>query len=321
MFMRFFILLFFILFSFFSCKQESKEIIDVANVNVNFSIDRYDVDFYNTTKEQLPSLKKKYPFLFPNSFPDSIAIAKMNDKDAQDLFKETQKVYRNISSSEAQLTRLFKHLKYYNPKFKSPNIITMLSDIDYNNRVIYADSLLFISLDVYLGIAHPFYSDYPKYIKENNTKERIVVDVANAIIEKQVFPFSNRSFIGKMIHEGKKMYLLDLYVPRISDQLKIGYSKEKMEWVTTNEEGIWKYFIEKKILFSTETNLDKRFLNNAPFSKFYLQDDNQSPGRVGVWLGWQIVRSFMQNNDVSLPELLRIDSEDLLKKSKYKPKK
>ena len=84
-----------------------------------------------------------------------------------------------------------------------------------------------------------------------------------------------------------------------------------MDWVKTNEEGVWKYFIEKKILFSTDTNLNKRFLNNAPFSKFYLQDDNQSPGRVGVWLGWQIVRSFMQNNDVSLPELLRIDSDDL----------
>ena len=319
--MRFFIVLFFILFTLFSCKEAPRQFIDVSKVSVNFSLERYDVDFYNSTKEQLPSLKKKYPFLFPKSFSDSIAIAQMNDKDAQDLYKETQQIYKNFSTSEAQLTRLFKYLKYYNPKFNSPNIITMLSDIDYNSRVIYADSLLFISLDVYLGKEHPFYADYPTYIKENNTKERIVVDVANAIIEKQVPSFSNRSFIGKMIYEGKKMYLLDRYLPRISDELKIGYSKEKMDWVKTNEEGVWKYFIEKKILFSTDTNLNKRFLNNAPFSKFYLQDDNQSPGRVGVWLGWQIVRSFMQNNDVSLPELLRIDSEYLLKKSKYKPKK
>lgn len=319
--MRFFIVLFFILFSLFSCRKASRELIDVSKISVAFSLDRYEVDFYNTTKEQLPSLKKKYPFLFPKSFTDSIAIAQMNDKEAQDLYKESQKIYSDFSTSEAQLTRLFKHLKYYNPKFKSPNIITMLSDIDYFSRVIYADSLLFISLDVYLGKEHPFYADYPMYIKENNTKERIVVDVANAIIERQVPSFSNRDFIGKMIYEGKKMYLLDRYLPRISDELKIGYSKEKMDWVETNEEGIWKYFIEKKILFSTDTNLDKRFLNNAPFSKFYLQEDKQSPGRVGVWLGWQIVRSFMQNNDVSLSELLRIDSEYLFKKSKYKPKK
>ena len=81
------------------------------------------------------------------------------------------------------------------------------------------------------------------------------------------------------------------------------------------------YFIERKLLFSTETKLQKRFLENAPFSKFYLEDDRQSPGRIGVWLGWQIVKSFMQNNDVSLQKLLTIDSEDLFKKSSYKPKK
>jgi uncharacterized protein YjaZ len=52
-----------------------------------------------------------------------------------------------------------------------------------------------------------------------------------------------------------------------------------------------------------------------------LEDDRQSPGRIGVWLGWQIVKSFMQNNDVSLQKLLTIDSEDLFKKSSYKPKK
>ena len=112
-----------------------------------------------------------------------------------------------------------------------------------------------------------------------------------------------------------------MYLPTISNKLKIGYSKEKIDWAILNEEDIWKYFIEKKILFSTETKLNKRFLDNAPFSKFYLGNDNQSPGRIGVWLGWQIVRSYMKNNDVSLQELLIIDSEELFKKSKYKPKK
>ena len=124
-----------------------------------------------------------------------------------------------------------------------------------------------------------------------------------------------------MIHEGKKMYLLDLYLPTISDKLKIGYLEQKLDWAITNEEDIWKYFIERKLLFSTDTKLNKRFLDRAPFSKFYLEDDNQSPGIIGVWLGWQIVRSYMQNNDVSLQQLLKINELDLYKKSKYKPRK
>ena len=321
MFMRFFIVVFLILLSFLSCKSDNKQVIDVSSIDVEFSIKRYEVDFYKGTEKKLPLLKSKYSYLFPKSFSDSLAIAKMADKEELDLFNETQKLYLEINELELQLTSLFKHIKYYNPKFKSPNVTTMISNIDYDNRVIYADSLLLISLDVYLGKNHKFYSDYPGYIKENNTKDNIIVDVANSIIENQLVSFPNRNFIGKMIHEGKKMFLLDMYLPNISDKLKIGYSKEKMDWAITSEEDIWKYFIERKLLFSTDAKLNKRFLDNAPFSKFYLEDDNKSPGRIGVWLGWEIVKSFMQNNDVSLQELLIIDSEDLFQKSKYKPKK
>ncbi|MFT5958857.1 MAG: hypothetical protein ACI8VJ_000607, partial [Polaribacter sp.] len=77
----------------------------------------------------------------------------------------------------------------------------------------------------------------------------------------------------------------------------------------------------EKLLFSTDTNLNKRFLEIAPFSKFYREQDNLSPGQVGVWVGWQIVTSYMKHNDVSLQELLQINELDLFKESKYKPRK
>ncbi|MDG1038899.1 MAG: gliding motility lipoprotein GldB [Polaribacter sp.] len=304
-----------------SCSSDNKVVVDVSGIDVEVLVNRYEVDFYKSNTGNLPLLKHKYPYLFPRSFSDSLAISKMSNKEEIDLFNETQKIYNDISDLELQLSSLFKHIKYYNPKFKSPNISTMISNIDYDSRVIYADSILLISLDVFLGKEHKFYSDYPKYIKENNTKENIIVDIANSISENQIPPIKSRSFIGKMVYEGKKMYLLDLYLPAISDKLKIGYLEPKLDWAVANEEDIWKYFIERKLLFSTDTKLNKRFLDNAPFSKFYLENDNQSPGRIGIWLGWQIVRSYMQNNDVSLQQLLKINDLDLYKKSKYKPRK
>ena len=82
----------------------------------------------------------------------------------------------------------------------------------------------------------------------------------------------------------RKCTLIDRYLPLISDPVKIGYSEKNYNWAIENEENIWMYFIERKLLFSTETKLNKRFLENAPFSKFYLEDDRQSPGRIGVWL-------------------------------------
>lgn len=319
--MRFFFGGLIVLLCFFSCSDKKQEQIDVSKIEVEFAIKRYDMDFYTATKETLPKVKLKYPYLFPKEFTDSLSLAKINDEQEQELFKETQKLYKDFSSIDEQLNSLFKHIKYYNPQFKSPNVVTMLTDIDYESRVIYADSLLLISLDVYLGENHPFYGDYPKYIKENLNNEHLIVDGANAFIDVQVPPTNKRRFIDKMIYEGKKMYVLNSYLPTVSEKEKSGFSDDKLNWAKSNEEQVWKHFIDKKLLFSTDTKLNKRFLENAPFSKFYMEQDNLSPGKIGVWMGWQIVNSFMQNNDVSLQELLKMDEEIIFKKSKYKPKK
>ena len=319
--MRFYFAVLMVLSLFFSCSDKKQPQIDVSNIKVDFSIKRYDVDFYTATKKTLPKIKQKYPYLFPIEFTDSLAFAKINDKQEQELFDETQKKYYDFSSTEKEIKYLFKYVKYYNPNFLAPNVVTMLTNIDYDSKIIYADSLLFVSLDVYLGKNHQFYADYPKYVKENNTKDHLIVDVANSIIDQQLHPSNKRRFIDKMISEGKKMYLLDLYLPYKSNKEKIGFSTDKLNWALANEKEIWMYFIDKKILFSTDTKLNKRFLDDAPFSKFYMEQDNLSPGKIGVWLGWQIVTSYMKHNDVSLQELLKMDEDKIFKKSKYKPKK
>jgi len=310
-----------VLFSFCACDTNNIGEIDISNIDVNFLVKRFDIDYYTSENANIKELKTTYPYFFPQGITDSITISKINNKEEQELFSETQKIFKDFSPLKSQFLKLFKHIKYYNPKFKVPTVVTMLTNIDYDSRVIYADSLLLISLDAYLGKNHIFYDDYPKYIKNNNTKEHLIVDVANEIIERQVPYNKERSFIGKMIYEGKKMYLLDMYLPTLSAKEKIGYTEDKFNWIQSNEEQIWSYFIAKKILFSTDTNLNKRFLEIAPFSKFYMQQDNLSPGRVGVWVGWQIVTSYMQHNDVSLQELLKINELDLYNKSKYKPRK
>ena len=310
-----------ILCVFFSCDTQKKSTIDVSKISIDYKIKRFDVDFYKATKETLQNVKAAYPYLFPESFSDSISLAKIADKQEQELFAETQKVYKDFSDIEKQLTSFFKHVKYYNPNFKAPDVVTIQSNIDYENRVIYADSLLLISLDVFLGKNHSFYADFPNYIKQNNTKEHLIVAVAETFINQQIPTIINRSFIAKMVHEGKKIALLDWYLPTISEAEKMGYSQEKWQWAVENEAQIWAYFMEEKILFSTETNLNKRFLEEAPFSKFYREQDNLSPGKIGVWLGWQIVQSYLKHNDVSLQEFLKIDETELFNKSKYKPKK
>ena len=101
----------------------------------------------------------------------------------------------------------------------------------------------------------------------------------------------------------------------------MGYTLEEIKWCEENESYMWRYFIENEMLYSDDQKLANRFINPAPFSKFYLEIDNESPGRVGAWMGWQIVRSYIKNNEVSLEQVLQLNAKELFEKSKYKPKK
>jgi len=318
--MRFYLLILVLFLTFTNCSKKDALAIDVSNIDVDFDIKRFEIEFYTSQTKDLPKLKKKYPLFFPINTADSVWINKLENKDEQELFLETQKEFKDFSEIEKQVANLLKHITYYYPDFKSPTVITVNSNIDYQNRIIYADTLVLVSLDAYLGENHPFYGDYPKYIKQNNTKENIVIDVANVIIDAKVYPNNERTFLSKMINEGKKKYLLNAFLPSKKSKEIFGWENEKFNWAENNEEEVWKYFIENNILYSTDGQLEKRFLEKAPFSKFYLQFDNLSPGQIGNWVGYKMVKSYMQNNDVSLQELLKIPSTEVYKNSKYKPK-
>ncbi len=84
---------------------------------------------------------------------------------------------------------------------------------------------------------------------------------------------------------------------------------------------IWRFFVENELLYNTDPSLSGRFMNPAPFSKFYLELDSESPGRIGQYIGWQIVRAYMKNNDVSLSKMLITDPAEIYKNSKFKPRK
>jgi len=307
-----------ILLAIASCKKEAVKNVDVSGVHVAVLIDRFEQKFYKADKQSLSAVKNEYPYLFPPQ-NDSIWLNKI--KNEAELFKKSQEVFVDFESEKLQIENLFKHVKYYHSGFKSPKILTLITNLDYQNKVIYADSLLFVSLDLYLGKDSEVYKDFPLYLAQNFNKSHLVVDMAKSISEHYFIPSKSRQFIDIMINEGKKMYLIDSYLPSVSDAEKMGYAIEKLDWVEANESQLWKYFIENKLLYSTDSDLYTRFIANAPFSKFYIDIDKESPGSVGIYIGWQIVRSYMNNNDVTLQQLLQTNTEQIFKKSKYKPKK
>ena len=303
-----------------SCDKKSKIEKEVENIPVSVKVERFDKIFYETPVANLSQIKQKYPYLFPVATPDSVWVNKMKNPLNRELYTEVQKKYSNFEKVNADLDNLFRHIKYYFPKTKTPKVITLISEMDYQNKAIYADSLVVISLDLYLGKNHKFY-EFPEYLKQNFEENQIMPDIVSSFAATKIPYVSDKTLLSQMIYAGKELYLKDVLLPETTDAEKIGYIPEQITWCQENESYMWRYFMEDKLLYSTDSKLSNRFINVAPFSKFYLEIDNETPGRVGTWVGWQIVRSFMNNNDVTLQQVLQMDPMELFQKSKYKPKK
>ena len=303
------------------CKNEDKTAKEVAKIPIELSISRFDREFANAKPKDLPELKSKYPYLFPVQFPDSVWEAKLTDTIQKELSAEVHKAFANFKAEAEDLESLFKHVKYYFPEMDPPKVVTITSDVRYDQRVVLTDTLLLLGLDNYLGPDHHFYGGIQKYLAAGLDKKYLTADVASAIAKKVLHYPKNRSFLARMIYYGKELYLKDRLLPHASEGQKIGYSEEEVKWAQNNEEQIWRYFVERELLYSTDAKLDRRFLDPAPFSKFQLELDSESPGRLGRYMGWQIVRAFMDKNDVDLHQMLALPADKIFKKSNYKPRK
>lgn len=305
----------------FSCKKENKIEEKITEIPVAFKIERFDKLFYESKPADLASLKAKYPFLFPSGNEDSIWVNKLKDPLLQELYKEVEDKYGSIGKIENDLELLFQHIQYYFPKYRTPRVITIINEVDTDAKAIYADTIAFISLDCYLGKDHPFYADFTEYQRLTLQENQILPDLVSSFSYGKIATPRDKSLLSLMIYHGKELYLKDLLIPEYSDAAKIAYTEQQIAWCKENEYQMWSYFIENKLLYEANVKNEFRFINEAPFSKFYLEIDSESPGRVGQWLGWQIVRSYMENNDVSLQELLKMDAKSIFEESKYKPSK
>lgn len=303
------------------CREGDETEKEIAQIPIEISVSRFDREFAQASSDDIPELKVKYPYLFPEQFPDSVWVAKLSDTIQKELSEEVALNFGDFEQETQELKSMFQHLKYYFPKLQLPKVITLTSDVRYNDRVILTDTLLLLGLDSYLGEGHRFYQGIQRYIASGLDKKFLSSDIVGAMGKKLIPYPRNRSFLSRMVYYGKELYLKDKILPNITDGQKIGYSEEDILWASENEEQIWRYFIERELLYSTDAKLDRRFLDPAPFSKFQLELDNESPGRLGRYMGWQIVRAFMQKNDVTLQQMLVTPADEIFKKSKYKPKK
>jgi hypothetical protein len=324
---------------FSSCIPYNPLDVDVSAIEAEVKIERLDELLFTASPGDIDKihhdLLKKHGELWEAYFSamlkagpaqDSLAPVYLdrfvNDETMKSLYKDIKKEFPDLDWLEKELEDAFRHLKYYYPDAKIPSIVTYNSVFNYG--VATFEDQIGIGLDMYLGPENQFVKnisiqDIPQFVKDKMKKEYIVVDVMRGWFENVYMePPSERDFLSRIVYEGKILYALDALLPNTPDHIKIRYTPDELGWCIENENNIWRDIIDKKMLYSTNEEDIMKFIIEGPFTSGMPQN---SPARVGSWLGWRMVRAYMkENKDLKLPDLVKEQNARKILKS-YKPQK
>jgi hypothetical protein len=302
----------------------------VSKVEIpKIKIKRYDQALFALPlthfRDNLKKIAPSYPLFLNINLNDSSIVNDLQkfaaDSSNRSLNKEVQRQYSDLTFLETGLTDAFTRCASYFKGCHAPYVYTFVSGIDYQFPIRYDGDNMAIGIDLFLGGDYAPYKriQIPNYMTRRMTREKILptcmAEVGKFLLSSQK---PGNTLLDRMIMEGKILLLQDATLPDIADNIKIGFTPEQLKWCDEYAGDVWKFLIERQLLYSTNPEETQKFMQDGPFTLSFGKD---SPSRIGVWMGWQIVRKYMkENNTVTLEELFKnMDSQSILEKSGYKP--
>lgn len=308
-----------------SCELDPR----ILDQDIDLSITRLEDEFFgaNTVKDYLllldkhPEFAEVYLQKSMYSSPDSLAASLLEvhqDSALRVLYDSVKVEFADISDIETDLKNAFKAIKYYFPDFKIPKVYTFVSG--FNSDLIVTDDMIVIGLDYYLPADHSFQPDIARYMALRYEREYLVPMIVLAISSRyNITDPTDNTLLSEMIYYGKAYHFVKAIMPCTSDQFIIGYTPEEIAECFDNEEYIWAHFVENELLYETNPFEIRKYIGEAPFTDAI---STKAPGRLGRWLGWNIVDDYRANQDVDLAELMRDwDVEKIFRQSGYRPRR
>jgi len=322
-----------------SCKH--KNIPNVSKVKVDVQLERFEKDFFaiDTTNidASLQQLHQKYPGFLQDFIFNILALPPQPDssmavqqgvlsfiRSYMPLKVSVDEMYANMNDVQKDIKRGLQFVKYYFPTYKVPSkIITFIGPLNSYGNILTTNAIA-IGLQLYMGSNYSLYQSaagqemYPNYISRRFKREYIAVNSIKTIVD-DMYPDNSagRPLIEQMIEAGKRLYLLDMFMPETADTLKTGYTKKQLEGSLKNEELIWSYFVQNDLLYVTDPAITKDYMNDAPNTAALGQ---ASPGFIGQFVGWRIVQKWMDKNEKVTPaQLMETNPKTIFEQAKYKP--
>lgn len=311
-----------------SCNQNPFDV-DVSKITLNQQVQRFEDDLFRPDDPK--DLLEKYPSFFPDFTVNIINIgspntptsnyhitAFVNDPLIKEVKQDVKKHYADFSAHEKALKDSFKRYHYHFPEKYIPSIITFVSGFNYAIAV--DSNYLGIGLDMFLGANYEAYKKLgiPQYKANSMTQEHLVSSSMLGWITTEFELNDNQpDLLTEMVHQGKLLYLLSALLPDQQEHIGIAYTPAQLKWSEENAEQVWFHFIDHDLLFSKSSKDITKFMGEAPFIKGFPEG---SPGRIGHWIGWQMVKAYSKKNPrMPLKELMSLDATTILNESKYKP--
>jgi hypothetical protein len=316
--------------TFFSCQPAEEKCVLSPEIKIDMNFQSLEDSIpAMRTKHQLVNFFSHHPsvrdiFLNRKSYPnDSIFInyyfKRFTNPALDTLWVDVKKAFGNDQALKEKFSQAFSNIKHYYSEFKPPRIETLITGFEGDLYV--SDTLIIVSLDYFLGKNGRYKPDMHEYMLRRYEKNFIVPSALLLFGIDEEFNKTNlndHTVLGEMITYGKAYYFAKHILPCTPDSVFIGYSTKEIEGAKANQDLIWKRLVEDEALFSTSQKMKQRFISERP--KTY-EVGNECPGRIGTWVGWQMVNEYMkQQNKTSLPELMKVtDALKIFKGSKYRP--
>ena len=313
---------------------------DVSSNEINeqlrqdeIKIQRFDSLLYLTLKD--PSIQNNLYSAYPDLL-SALGSVTVNQSEIENktFFPKLSSYFKNdmLSRIYSDALNVFKNTKTYETELSSANEqiqtkfngrslpLVAMHVSGFKANTIVTERYISISIDKYLGQNYPAYQNFFEVYQRSQMQPKFVVrDIVKAWIMTEIPPIASpaKTLLEEIIYEGKILYALSELLPEWNKEDLIGYTSDQYSWCIDNQSNIWKSIIEKKHLYNNEYFLNQKYLVDAPFTSTV---SAKSPGRVGVWVGWQIVAQYAQNTGKSIPEILKLnDAQLILKDSKYNP--
>lgn len=300
--------------------------------NEKISIIRFDKDVYNYLQnpdsEKEITLKEKYPVLLP-----AFGRIAMDNSDTETFFPTLRdyfshpmlmNIYKNaittfddVAKYEDELSAANTLISEYFKGKKLPQLAMHVSG--FRENMIIINNLISLSSDKYLGSDYTAYQEFfQPYERQQMQAKYIVRDYIKAWLMSDIIKINAESenLLSAMITEGKVLYALSLLLPEYSIEDIIGYTPQQLSWCEQNEKTIWQKIVKQDYLYSADHMLITRLINDAPNSNSISKD---APGRIGCWIGLQIVTQYAKKKDATLENVMNTNAQTILKESKYNP--